>query len=69
MLLGKHYQPVKLQIFQEGMYDLNKLELVGNYAMQVRWGDGHDTGIYSWEYLQQLEETLQDISTKGDETQ
>ena len=24
---------------------------VGNYAVQVKWSDGHDTGIYSYEYL------------------
>lgn len=24
---------------------------VGNYAVQLRWSDGHSTGIYSWETL------------------
>ncbi|WP_242340662.1 MULTISPECIES: DUF971 domain-containing protein [Anaeromyxobacter] len=27
------------------------LEAVGNYALRIRWSDGHDTGIYSWETL------------------
>ena len=27
------------------------MSLVGNYALQLRWSDGHDTGIYSWDYL------------------
>jgi len=27
---------------------------VGNYAIQFRWSDGHQTGIYSFEYLHQL---------------
>jgi DUF971 family protein len=27
---------------------------VGGYALQFRWGDGHDTGIYSFEYLRKL---------------
>jgi DUF971 family protein len=27
---------------------------VGNYAVQITWGDAHDTGIYSWEYLRSL---------------
>ena len=31
--------------------DLQALEPVGNYAVQPRFSDGHDTGIYSWEYL------------------
>lgn len=27
---------------------------VGNYAMRFTWGDGHDSGIYSWRYLRTL---------------
>lgn len=27
------------------------LEPVGNYAVQPRFSDGHDTGIFSWDYL------------------
>jgi DUF971 family protein len=29
-------------------------ELVGNYAIRIRFSDGHDTGIYSWSYLREL---------------
>lgn len=27
---------------------------VGNYALQFGWSDGHNTGIYTFEYLRQL---------------
>jgi DUF971 family protein len=30
-------------------------ELVGNYALRIRFSDGHDTGIYTWPYLLQLD--------------
>jgi DUF971 family protein len=30
-------------------------ELVGNYALRIRFSDGHDTGIYSWEYLRDID--------------
>jgi DUF971 family protein len=33
---------------------LESLEVVGNYALQLIWGDGHAYGIYSWELLRQL---------------
>ena len=33
-------------------------ELVGNYALRIRFSDGHDTGIYSWQYLRQLASQL-----------
>ena len=31
--------------------DLLGLEPVGNYAVQPSFSDGHDTGIFSWEFL------------------
>ncbi len=31
--------------------ELEALDPVGNYAVQPRFSDGHDTGIYSWDYL------------------
>ncbi|HEV2611579.1 MAG TPA: DUF971 domain-containing protein [Noviherbaspirillum sp.] len=30
---------------------LDALEPVGNYAVQPHFSDGHDTGIYAWDYL------------------
>jgi len=30
---------------------LAALDQVGNYAVQPRFTDGHDTGIFSWDYL------------------
>lgn len=31
------------------------IELVGNYAVKITFSDGHDTGIYSWDYLRQID--------------
>ena len=31
--------------------DLLALDPVGNYAVQPRFSDGHDSGIFSWDYL------------------
>jgi DUF971 family protein len=28
--------------------------LVGNYAIQITWGDGHNTGIYDFRYLRAM---------------
>lgn len=30
-------------------------ELVGNYAIKITFSDGHQTGIYSWEYLRSID--------------
>ncbi|MBC7436396.1 MAG: DUF971 domain-containing protein [Bdellovibrionales bacterium] len=39
-----------LQTGKRGV-DLVSLEPVGNYAVQPGFSDGHDTGIFSWDYL------------------
>ena len=36
--------------------DIRLLEPVGSYAVQPSFSDGHDTGIYSWDYLYELGE-------------
>ena len=30
------------------------LEPVGNYAVRIIFDDGHDSGLYSWDYLSEL---------------
>ena len=37
-------------------FDLQKFEVVGGYAIQLFWGDGHSSGIFSYAYLQKLAE-------------
>lgn len=31
--------------------NLEQIALVGSYAVQIRWSDGHATGIYTWTLL------------------
>lgn len=44
------------EILQTGkrLVELSSLEPVGNYAVQPSFSDGHDTGIFSWDYLYSL---------------
>lgn len=30
-------------------------ELVGNYALQITFSDGHKTGLFTWDYLRSLD--------------
>lgn len=30
---------------------LERIDQMGSYALQFSWGDGHSTGIYTWELL------------------
>jgi len=44
------------EVLQTGkrMVTLQSLEPVGNYAVRPVFSDGHDTGIFSWDYLYHL---------------
>ena len=33
---------------------IEQIQLVGNYAVKIRWSDGHDTGLYTWGHLRRL---------------
>ena len=33
---------------------IGDISVVGRYALNFRWSDGHETGIYSFRYLRQL---------------
>jgi DUF971 family protein len=36
--------------------NIEQIELVGNYAIRIVFDDGHETGIYGWDYLRELGE-------------
>lgn len=46
------------EVLQTGKENVNitAIEPVGNYAIKLVFSDGHDTGLYSWDYLYYLAE-------------
>ncbi len=46
------------EVLQTGKEDINitAIEPVGNYAVRLVFTDGHNTGLYSWDYLYELAE-------------
>ncbi len=54
-ILFKTFRPPKPAILTPEMYKVKSIDVVGDYAIQIGWQDGHNTGIYSWEYLRTLE--------------
>jgi DUF971 family protein len=48
-----------MPLLKPGQNELIALEPVGNYAINAVWGDGHNSGIYPWEYFRIVFETHQ----------
>jgi len=44
------------EVLQTGkrLVGIEELSPVGTYAVQIRFSDGHNTGIFSWDYLKEL---------------
>jgi DUF971 family protein len=44
------------EVLQTGKREvlIEDIQPVGHYAVQPRFSDGHDTGIFSWDYLYRL---------------
>ena len=43
--------------YNERSFELRDFRLVGGYALQPTWNDGHDTGLYTFRLLRGLDET------------
>jgi DUF971 family protein len=53
--MGREYDPEDiLKLIPRRSYGVSDMQLVGNYALQPIWDDGHQTGLYTWEYLRRL---------------
>lgn len=42
-----------LQVHKENV-GINQIEPVGHYAIKIYFDDGHDSGLFSWDYLHHL---------------
>lgn len=66
-----HGNPI-LQFGKLGV-GLDKIEPAGQYALKLTFDDGHDSGLFTWEYLEQLclrqdelwAEYLKDLAAAG----
>jgi DUF971 family protein len=51
-VMGRGETP--LRNYKPGSFELRSYDFVGGYGLSLRWGDGHSTGIYSYQLLRKL---------------
>ncbi|HYB03365.1 MAG TPA: DUF971 domain-containing protein [Nitrososphaerales archaeon] len=51
-IFGKKYEPLKDKV--QANVVPQEIEPVGRYGIKIRWSDGHNLGIYTFEYLRKL---------------
>jgi len=64
-VLFDSYRPAEPDRKTPGRYELKSASPIGNYALKLVWGDGHDLGIYSWEHLRSLCECQECLVESG----
>jgi len=52
--MGGPPDPTVFDLTPAQSFELTGADLIGNYALQPLWADGHRYGIYTWEYLRGL---------------
>ena len=43
-----------IPLYTKEQLTITKISTVGTYAISIEWQDGHNTGLYDYEYLYQL---------------
>ena len=49
-----HSPEQRVTVAKKKNVKIKELRPVGNYAVRIVFDDGHDTGLFAWSYLQQL---------------
>ena len=68
-----HSSDQKKTVSNKKNVSISSIELIGNYAIRISFNDGHDTGIFTWQYLDELyqnhdiiwREYISDLRKKG----
>lgn len=47
-----------IPLFSENQISVKDINQVGNYAVQITWNDGHNSGIYEYKFLKNFSETM-----------
>jgi DUF971 family protein len=64
-VLLKTYRPAKPTAERPESYIIKNIQPVGEYAIQITWKDGHDSGLYTWDYLKELEKSQNENGKHG----
>lgn len=50
-----HSEAERVTVAKKKSVKIRELSPIGNYAVRIAFDDGHDTGLYTWDYLQLLD--------------
>ena len=54
-VFGNVYKNKSINITDSNKYKIIRYMNIGHYAIRISWGDGHDAGIYSFDFIKSLD--------------
>lgn len=63
-MMGR-YEPTLFLVEPTRLYKIVSAEPVGNHALKIKWDDGHNAGMYKWELLRHMDDTVQKIRAES----
>lgn len=59
-LMGR-YEPQLFMVKPTRVYKVVSADPVGNHALKITWDDGHNAGMYKWELLRHMDESVEKL--------
>lgn len=47
-------------------YKIISAEQVGNHALKISWNDGHNSGMYRWDLLRHMDESVEKLKERSE---
>ncbi|MEX0945678.1 MAG: DUF971 domain-containing protein [Balneolaceae bacterium] len=63
-LMGQ-FEPELFLVEPTRIYEVVSAEPVGNHALKITWNDGHNAGMYRWELLRHMDESIKNLQNKS----
>jgi DUF971 family protein len=59
------YEPGLFLVEPTRTYKIINAEQIGNHALKITWDDGHNAGMYRWELLRSMDETVEKLKEEN----
>jgi len=56
------FEPELFLVEPTRTYKVLNAETVGNHALKINWNDGHNSGMYRWKLLRQMDEAVKKLN-------
>ena len=59
------FEPQLFLVEPTRMYKIVSAEQIGNHALKIVWNDGHSSGMYRWDLLRHMDESVQQFKERS----